>query len=1094
MRTISLKIILALLFISIGCMAQDFSIRDFKNPPTSVHVHTWWHWIDGRITREGITKDLESMKQQGISQATILNVGMPVGKDLIVAQSKFGTGQWYGMFEWALQEANRLGMTIGIHNCDGWSESGGPWITPEMSMKKFVFSKTTVASGRKKMQLMQPACETSFYRDVAVIAFKNNASVSMDVLPAQPKVTFNDTINGKYLIDGDPQSMIPVHKNDRIKMSYDHATVKSRIAVLHNFKGAFYFPGPKKIRYTLKASDDDITYRKITDFETNKFYTTEFFTFPDTKAKFFTIELSEIFNLRPWHQAALAELELLGINEQAVYRPTVLYPLEKTASARIIDQDVLYTANTNIDPKSIIQENLVIDLTSQMKPDGTLNWNPPQGNWSVIRFGYTTTGAENGPATLEGRGLECDKMDTAAVNLHFRSFPKKLIEHAGKFNGNTFKFLMIDSWERGYQTWTRSMPEEFAKRRGYNLTKWIPVLCGETIENSESSDGFLFDFRKTIAELFEQNYYRHFSELCHQNKLELHGEVMYGDVGPFPPVDVLRTNSYMDMPMYEFWAEPNKQSVVKYTPSGTLLTNFPAYSSIFYNKPVIGAEAYTGFAHYSESPADLKLFGDKAYCSGINQMILHSYVHQPVDKMPGLTLGQHGSHFNRNNPAWQYAKGWMDYQARIQYMLQKGKTSDDVLYFMGDQLPQFFGNKTILELPKEYHAVPCNPDVLKKLTVNQGKLTFAKGQTYPILVLPDQGAMELPTLQLIGQLVKSGAVVYGNKPQRMLSLSGIKNDQQKFRELADKIWIGYKSGTTRSRYGKGLVIWGEPIAGVLSELHLSPDFTTNQVDSLNLMYIHKNTEHSDLFFVVNQQDTLLNRECRFRVTGKVPEIWNPLTGEAEQVTRYSEENGQIHFPVTFQPRESMFFVFREGKQKNTAGQSADLKSPKITEIKNFKGMIKFQPINSGKPDSVSISAFKSFTGFSDPAIKYFAGTAYYQIDFELPTEFPNDDKAVFLQFGDLNATAEVRLNGQVIGNLWMPNTQLPVTKLLKAKNHLEISLATTCRNRIIGDLIEYGTLKNIWTSAQVSSYLNKESPLIPSGIWGPLQLIKYYSK
>ena len=313
-----------------------------------------------------------------------------------------------------------------------------------------------------------------------------------------PEVTVNDTINGKSLGDGDPQSMIEIQKNDRIKMSYDVETTKSEIAVLHNFKGAFYFPGPKKIRYTLKVSNDGITYRKVTDFETNKFYTTEIIAIPETKAKFFTVEVSEIFNLRPWHHAALAELELLDDNEQPAYKPTVSYLLEKTASARILEPDVLYAANTSIDPKSVIPESSVINLT--------------------------------------------DKMDTAAVNLHFRNFPQKLIEHAGKFNGNTFKFLMIDSWERGYQTWTKSMPEEFEKHRGYSLINWIPVLCGETIESTGFSDGFLYDFRKTIAELFEQNYYKHFSELCHQNKLELHGEVIYGDTGPFPPIFVYQLN------------------------------------------------------------------------------------------------------------------------------------------------------------------------------------------------------------------------------------------------------------------------------------------------------------------------------------------------------------------------------------------------------------------------------------------------------------------------------------------------------------------------------------------------------------------------
>ncbi len=554
------------------------------------------------------------------------------------------------------------------------------------------------------------------------------------------------------------------------------------------------------------------------------------------------------------------------------------------------------------------------------------------------------------------------------------------------------------------------------------------------------------------------------------------------------------------MPMYEFWAEQNKQSLVEYQPSGTLLTNFPAYASDFYHKSAVGAEAYTGFAHYSESPADLKLFGDQAYCSGINQMILHSYVHQPIDKKPGLTLGQHGSHFNRNNPAWNFAKGWIDYQSRIQYILQKGKTSADVLYFLGDQLPQFLENKTIRRLPEEYRAVPCNLDVLEKLSVNKGKLVFSKDQEYPVLVLPDQEALEFSSLQVVEKLIKKGAVVYGKKPQHMLSLSGLKENQEKFRELAAKVWNGYnEAGNGRNHYGKGLVIWGEPITNVLAQLKMIPDFTTNLPDSLNLMYIHKITSHSDVFFVVNQQDSLLSRECLFRITGKIPEIWNPLTGEIKKPVVYSTENGQVCIPVTFQPKESLFFIFKNGKSsgshaithKKEGKDTSSSKPPDIAEIKNFKGKIIFHPINSQKVDSVSISEFKSLTEFPNPTIKYFAGTACYQIDFELDSLYLRNCKSMFLKFMGFDATAEVRLNNQDLGNIWMPNTLLSTNKLLKEKNHLEISVATTCRNRIIGDLIEYGTLKNIFTSAPVSSFLNKESPLKPSGIIGSLQLIKY---
>ncbi len=1123
---------------------KSFNPKQFKNPSSDFQVHTWWHWIDGRMTRDGITKDLESMKEQGIVQATILNIGMSSGVDIGIKKIRFNTEEWYDMFKWALKEANRLGILIGVHNCDGWSESGGPWITPEMSMKKFVFTKTQVYERQKNIKLPQPLCETDFYRDVAVVAFRNYKDQQMGIQQKLPKVNMNDTIDGVSLVDGNPQSMIEVRKGDIINLTSNASVLKTKIALLQNFKGAFYFPGPKTIEYTIKASEDGVHFRKIAEVSTNKFYRPDIIDIPAIRARYFQVVVSQIHDLRPWHHAALAEVQLLGDNEAPKYNPTVLYPLEKTASARILETDVLYERNDSIDPQHIIPENAVVDLTGKMLANGALEWTPPEGNWSIIRFGYTTTGAQNGPATLEGRGLECDKMDTAAVNLHFGNFPQKLIEQAGEFTGNTFKFLMIDSWERGFQTWTKAMPHEFEERRGYNLIKWLPVLCGETVEDTEQSEAFLYDFRKTIADLFEQYYYKHFNDLCHRNKLELHGEVIYGDTGPFPPVDVLRANNYMDMPMYEFWADKNNENMVEYVPNKKLMVNFPVYASNFYDKSIIGAEAYTGHAHYSESPADLKLFGDRAFCSGINQMILHSYVHQPSEKKPGLTLGQHGSHFNRYNPFWQYTKEWFGYQARIQYMLQKGKISADILYFLGDQLPQFFENSIIESLPEGVRSIPCNQDILRQLTVNNGKLHFSEELQFALLVLPDRQFMSFETLKQIERLVSNGAVVYGKKPKNMLSLSDIKENKEEFTAISDKIWSGYIENEGGSnKYKNGTVVWDEPVERVLSDFNIRPDFSSQMHDSINLMFIHKNTKQSDVFYVANQQDTTFNRECFFKTNYKVPEIWDPLSGEVKKVAVYEIINGGIYIPVTFKPQESLFFVFRgnkqnthinkverEGKQLFPAvdnrydtnipeffygskgelnyysmqsdkfaltsnigeKQIINVKAPVITEIDNFKGELILSPINYGEVDSVCISRLKSFTEFTDPKIKYFSGTALYQISFDLPVSYIEQSRTLYLSLGELDATAEISLNGNLLGTAWFNNQVFPVKNLLQANNQLKITLGTTCRNRIIGDLKEYGDVKNLWTFAPVKQFLNEDSSLKPSGVLGPMRLFKFY--
>ena len=188
-------------------------------------------------------------------------------------------------------------------------------------------------------------------------------------------------------------------------------------------------------------------------------------------------------------------------------------------------------STTSINP---IAENSIIDISKNLSSDGTLKWNAPKGHWQVIRFGYTSTGVRNDPATPEGLGLELDKMDTAALNVHINSYAKKLIQASGKYKGNTLKFILMDSWEAQFQTWTKAFPEEFNKLRGYNIIPWIPVLCGETVGNTRLSEAFLHDFRKTISDLIDKNYYKHFSDLCHRNGMDFHGEVIYSNWGHIP--------------------------------------------------------------------------------------------------------------------------------------------------------------------------------------------------------------------------------------------------------------------------------------------------------------------------------------------------------------------------------------------------------------------------------------------------------------------------------------------------------------------------------------------------------------------------------
>ena len=406
----------ALLLIN-GCKQssdKELNVKEFKSPSSLSSIHFWWHCLDNSITKEWITKDLEAMKKQGISTATIFNAGLFNERDMGIPQVKFNAGEWYQMFEWALKEANRVGIMIGVHNCDGWSNSGGPWIKPENSMKRYVWSKSFITGGKQvKFKLPEPKGNLNFYRDINVRAFPVTSGPSSFQI-AKPEIRVNDSSTGNIRYDGNPLSSVGVKNGTTIDIVFQKEFKAIKIAIHPHVEFNWGNLNDIHYQFDLKASSD-------------------------------------IKNL--------------------------LIPGTDTTDA--------------------IPSGNIIDLTKYMNSDGILEWEAPQGTWAILRIGYTTTGDVNEPATVAGTGLECDKMDTSALNLHFRNFPAKLIAHSGNFKGNSFEHLLMDSWGCLYQNWTGKFASEFENQRHYSIIKWLPVICRITVDNPEATERFFYDYRKT---------------------------------------------------------------------------------------------------------------------------------------------------------------------------------------------------------------------------------------------------------------------------------------------------------------------------------------------------------------------------------------------------------------------------------------------------------------------------------------------------------------------------------------------------------------------------------------------------------------------
>lgn len=1082
MKNIFLSFFLAITIICCNKIQKnELDLSQFESPSEKYQLHTWWHWMQGNITKEGITKDLEAMKKNGIIQATILNIGLLKSVDYSIPRAKFNTPEWYEMFGWAIEEANRLGIKIGAHNSDGWSSSGGPWITPENSMKLLTWSSKIIEGGKPiSIIIPKPSHKKNYFEDISVFAVADSKKTSV-FSKFNPEFLINNTLTTKVLCDGSLSGGQVLKYEDVVCIRLDEPIETNKIAIAQMKPFTWEDPNTAKASFKIYTSKDGIKYDFHDEISVLGYNKLNIISIKPTKSQYFKIKFSDF----PWSDSYIAyyisEIEFLNNNESSAYNPTIENITCKTSYTKANSNEDFFNMNSETNE---IHTNYV-DLSSKMDANGQLNWDSPVGNWKIIRLGYTTSEAVNAPATAEGEGLECDKMDTAALNFHFSKFSQKMIDKAGKYKGNTFKFLLIDSWECGFQNWTKNFPQEFEKRRGYTMQKFYPVLCGLTVESTEISEAFLFDYRKTIAELIEYNYYGHFNKLCHKNNLEMHAEIIYGS-GMYPPIDVLKTNRFADLPMFEFWAGHNGNTIVpEYTPRKSTNLDFPVSAALFYEKQSVAAEAFTAMAHYSETPFDLKPFGDAAYSSGINQFILHSYAHQPTDSAPGFTLGMFGSHFNRNNPWFKFGKSWSDYHARIQFMLQQGEMQADVLYYVGDQLPQSLEPSSNNIVPNGFHSLVINSDILiNKLKLENGKLIF-KNCTFSIVYLPQNIALNLESLLKIEELLEAGMIFYGYKPAPVLSVKNFKEEKAKFDNIISKIWSENKF----LKLEKGKICNTNDINLVLSLCDLKPEVSTIDSDSSAFLYNHRVTKTNDIYFVCNQTNQKLDRDFKFRTKFKHAKLYNPATGEKFLLSSKAITN-RLEISQTLSPFESMIIVFDDIKSENLPVYKSQQNSFPISIIG-----IKMSFTGKSAPKPLSSYEFINIIASDDLNTKYFSGFINYEINFKV-NEI-DVSKNYVLNLGDFSSAASLTLNGVYLGTAWIPNFAINTKKALKQSNTLNITVGTTYRNRAIGDYAAYGLLKNVWTTRKedLSEYLNKDRALRTSGVVGPLTIsIKNYAK
>jgi hypothetical protein len=548
-----------------------------------------------------------------------------------------------------------------------------------------------------------------------------------------------------------------------------------------------------------------------------------------------------------------------------------------------------------------IPRDRVLDLTAKLGADGRLRWNVPSGKWIILRLGYTPVGVNNHPAPKEGLGLECDKLSKTALDQHWNGFMQKVLEDVGPLGGKSLNASLIDSYEVGGQDWTEHFREEFEKRRGYDPLKFLPTFTGRVVDSAAVTERFLWDMRRTVADMFAENYYAHFTGLCHE-----HG--LLSAVEPYTgPFESLQCGASADVVMGEFWTGSQGHPSVK----------MAASIAHIYGKTTVGAESFTSdgsAGRWQNDPYSLKTLGDLMYCQGLNRYYFHRYAMQPwTNRWPGMTMGEFGFHFERTVTWWQQGKSWIDYISHCEYLLQQGRAVADAAYFTGETAPveMRVGHPA---LPAGYDFDAVNADVLMHgASVKNGRITLASGANYAVLILPPNDSNMTP--QLLGRvrdLVRAGATVVGARPQHSPSLANFPRCDAQVRKFGAELW-GNCNGTDVLQHadGKGRVVWGQALADVFAAQDLKPDFEFQGADGdTRLAYTHRIADTTDIYFVSNQKRHFDSVKCTFRVSGKVPEFWHPDTGLIEPAAVWSAQGGRTAVDLNLDPAGSVFVIFR----------------------------------------------------------------------------------------------------------------------------------------------------------------------------------------
>lgn len=1109
----------------------------FKQPAKRYYPETWFHLNGKNISKEGLTADLEAISYSGMQGIQLFNKKGPAYPN--VPQVPILTPEWEDMIGHVADETERLGLNLTFQNCPGWSMAGGPWVPVEESQRELVEHVFYLQGGQKIQQ--QLALNADYltadrnYQDVQTIAFKTPKNEQQVNLKPISYETNNKLVPWASVFEYDKRvSYHPkkIHAHEPYKtyqqqnINYidgtptwvtvqfaDKTTLRSlELPPIRTVLTNRLLP-KVNIGILIEAQLDNGQWQSVAELDvpTSHWYDNDYpvsFNLPETQATTFKLTFTDdpLF------------LSYVSLNGQVRLHN---HQAKAAKSSRGLQTQVPQFAAS----EDIINSADVINLTANVNSQGQLNWQAPEGNWTVIRFGHVNMLKTNKPAEPEATGWETSKLDKVAIENHLRNgMMGNLMRAGGPLDGHDLHGILIDSWESGVPTWTMKSEQllvEFRQRRGYDMLPYMPATLGYVVDSVERSNKFLRDLRETMDDLYVENFFDHFRTVSHDMGAKVYTE---GATGETLPGDPLRYYGVSDFPMTEFWYPKSPENNIEAKP---IYAAASAYH--LYDKPFLAAEAATQLSvKWNESPKDLKYLINENFAKGINHLVFHTFSHTPqTDVLPGSSFGGSiGFPLLRTQTWWKHTPTWMTSLARAQYVLRQGEFVADVLWYLGDELDRHpFDTHPF---PKGYKFDYLNSELLQsKVKVTDGQLHVEGAGNYKIIMLRDSQRMLLSTAIKLKELVYQGAVIVGNKPIDSPSLMDNEQDLSELKQISDELWGNNESGV--KSIGKGKVYWGQTLEQVIAAEKIQADVQV--AAQTDIRWLHRTTADAEIYYVTNQHDSALDVSIQFREGAGQVEVWDIDSGEihpAQLVTRSTTDNS-ANVLVQLNPHGSQFVVFNKTAQPaaefthltlndqlildtqaswyqlhSESKAPVQIQGQKLTtdtsgayrligkdQNVNIELKQKEQSLTDNNwqlnfaagwdtPSQLSLNTLQPLNEHTNPAVQHYSGTVTYTTSFTVD----NQSQLMQLDLGQVADIAEVWLNGKLIGTRWAAPYTFDVSKdIVTGTNQLKVLVTNTWRNQLIFDNTRARDQKKTWTTNPPKKH---ETTLEATGLIGPV--------